>query len=281
MSRSSRACSSNGRALALQARGRWFDSSLAHLYVAVAQRVERPSETRGAAGSIPAGHTVVVARRRSRTGRDGKGGRALPLPPVRLRSLDGRAPGSYPGRCRFDACRGHSLAPTWKDCHRRGIPSRKRVGLRALGVRLPLLPPRSGVVERVTRRATVNRERQVRALPPEPLFARAVETKPRGGVISKRVPCPRGRTAMTPGPQPGGAGSTPAGGSSFTTGRGGDGTPPASGAGDRRFDSCRPDSGSSRRRRSRTGRDMEEGGGFAGASRSRCAVEEWLSSRAS
>ena len=57
---------------------------------------------------------------------------------------------------------------TWKDCHRRGIPSRKRVGsLWALGVRLPLLPLiRSGVVE-TGRRAAVNRERQVRALPPE------------------------------------------------------------------------------------------------------------------
>ena len=120
--------------------------------------------------------------------------------------------------CRFDACRGHSR----KDCHRRGIPSRKRVGLRALGVRLPLLPLhpeawpsgkaarcyrvgglsavrrltarrlrlrlvtsparngigrgrlsspaasafRSGVVESA-RRATVTREAQVRALPPE------------------------------------------------------------------------------------------------------------------
>jgi hypothetical protein len=85
---------------------------------------------------------------------------------------------------------------TWKDCHWCGTPSRKRVGLSALGVRLPLLPLeawpswkgsallprrrpgaarrfescclrfRSGVVESV-RRATVTRERQVRALPPE------------------------------------------------------------------------------------------------------------------
>ena len=54
-----------------------------------------------------------------------------------------------------------------------------------MGVRLPLLPLRSGVVESV-RRATVTRERQVRALPPEP--APVVEE------------------AMTPGPQPGGCG---------------------------------------------------------------------------
>jgi hypothetical protein len=51
------------RALVLQTRGRWFDSSLAHR-VAVAQPVERPPETRGAAGSIPAGHTFgSVAQR--------------------------------------------------------------------------------------------------------------------------------------------------------------------------------------------------------------------------
>lgn len=43
-----------GRALVSHTRGRWFEPSLAHL-VAVAQPVDRPSETRGAAGSIPAG----------------------------------------------------------------------------------------------------------------------------------------------------------------------------------------------------------------------------------
>ena len=44
-----------------------------------------------------------------------------------------------------------------KDCHWRGIPFRKRLGLTALGVRLPLLPLLSGVVE-LARRAVVTRE---------------------------------------------------------------------------------------------------------------------------
>src|SRR5262249_18570969 len=65
-------------------------------------------------------------------------------------------------------------------------PVSKTGGPRALGVRLPLLPLRSGVVESA-RRATVTRERQVRILPPEP-HAPVVET------------------AMTPGPQPGSCG---------------------------------------------------------------------------
>ena len=74
--------------------------------------VERPPETRGVAGSTPAGHTEQdsVAQR--------------------------RAPGSYPGKRWFEPSRGHR-----KDCHWSGTPSRKRVGPRALGVRLPLLPP--------------------------------------------------------------------------------------------------------------------------------------------
>ena len=110
----------------------------------------------------------------------------------------GRAPGSYPGRCRFDACRGHSH--------------------------------RSGVVESV-RRAAVNREAQVRSLP--------LELVPRARAAGALV----GHLAV-----------------------GELATPPASGAGDRRFDSCQPDS--SRRRRSRKGRDMKEGSGSAAAFRS-------------
>jgi hypothetical protein len=76
-----RASSSSGRALVLQPRGCWFEPSLAHWRIAqVAEhlsdteeaagsspappilrdrssaRVERPPETRGVAGSIPAGH---------------------------------------------------------------------------------------------------------------------------------------------------------------------------------------------------------------------------------
>jgi hypothetical protein len=45
--------------------------------------VERSPETRGVAGSIPAGHTFGSV------------------------AQAGRAPGSYPGTCRFEACRGH------------------------------------------------------------------------------------------------------------------------------------------------------------------------------
>src|SRR5262249_34989403 len=158
--------------------------------------------------------------------------------------------------CRFDACRGHSR----KDCHRRGIPSRKRVGSRALGVRLPLLPLaeawptwegsallprrrrkpfagsnpaasalRSGVVESV-RRATVNRE--------------SAGSSPAAGVRARGRACPRGRNGDDTGP------STrtlrvrvPPGvlieRSHLAVGE--QATPPASGAGDRRFDSCQPD----------------------------------------
>src|SRR5262245_30011398 len=84
---------------------------------------------------------------------------------------------------------------------------------------------RSGVVDSV-RRATVTRERQVRALPPELLSA-----------------CPRGRSGDDAGP------STrklrvrvPPGVSIDRQLAVGEmATPPASGAGDRRFDSCRPD----------------------------------------
>ncbi len=47
------------------------------------------------------------------------------LPPLRTEMLNSaELPVLTPGGCRFDACRGHSR----KDCHRRGTPSRKRVG---------------------------------------------------------------------------------------------------------------------------------------------------------
>ena len=92
-----------------------------------------------------------------------------------------------------------------------GIPSRKRAGLRALGVRLPLLPFRCG---RAARRTTVNREAQVRILPPElghPPRRRPVSVEARLADIEQglvrfqglRPSCPRGRAVMTPGSQPG------------------------------------------------------------------------------
>jgi hypothetical protein len=137
-----------------------------------------------------------------------------------------------------------------KDCHWRGIPSRKRVrprgrwGFDSLSFRLAD-PFRRG---RAVRRATVNREAQVRALPPE--LRRSVSVAARlpdmeQGLVRfqdlRLAACPRGRAVVTPGSQPGGAGSTPAGGSEFLLAVGEMATPPASGAGDRWFDSSRPD----------------------------------------
>ncbi len=122
--------------------------SLARRHVAVAQPVEGPPETRGAAGSIPAGHASF-----------------------RLRSSSRQSARFLPGT----------------------VQVRRLPGPLAEG---RLLPPRSGVVE-LGRRAVVTRES---------------------------------------------AGSSPAAGAFVRpAGRGGVGTPPASGAGDRRFDPCRPD----------------------------------------
>ena len=134
----------------------------------VVQRVERSFETGRAAGSIPAGHAFgFVAQQQSRR---------LLIGVVQVRLL--------PEPC------------TRKGCHGCGTPSRKRVGLTALGVRLPPLPlhVRSGVVE-TERRATVNREAQVRAVPPE-LF---VTSGRRGAWPPRRLRAPEI------------AGSTPAG----------------------------------------------------------------------
>ena len=147
------------------------------------KQVERPLETRGVAGSSPADHIAQmflgsVAQRAERP------------------TLNRRRAGSSPAGVTY-----------WKDCHWCGTPFRKRVGLRALGVRLPLLPLwRHGRVERqrvataraglplrrfescclrlsfrrgrAVRRATVTREAQVRSLPPE---------------SADRSSCPRGR----------------------------------------------------------------------------------------
>ena len=76
------------------------------------------------------------------------------------------------GACRFDSCRGHLLE---------GLPSGAVSRLEngwasALGVRLPLLPL-SFRCSRAVRRATVNREAQVRALAPELV---EVTARPRG-----------------------------------------------------------------------------------------------------
>jgi hypothetical protein len=100
------------------------------------------------------------------------------------------------------------------------LPRRRRRAVRRFRI---LLPPslRSGVVERQDARLLIVRRR--------------FESCRRSCTT-----CPRGRRAMTPGPQPGSCGFESRRGCS-TTGRGGIGTPPASGAGDCRFDPCRPD----------------------------------------
>ena len=170
----------------------WFESSLAHepdrrriaqaeerlsdteeaagstpapptnTHVTVAQPVERPPETRGVAGSSPAGHII---------------GRGSVAQTAELPVLTRAVAGSTPAGVTF-----------WKDCHRCGIPSRKRVGFAALGVRLPLLPFRCGRVGKT--RGCYPRDRRF-----DPCRR-----------SSQAPPAPVVETAMTPGPQPGSCG---------------------------------------------------------------------------
>ena len=98
--------------------------------------VERSPETRGVAGSIPAGHIP------------GSVAQLAELPPLKRRVAGSTPAGatlaSLVALCSRRAKPGLRRAPRrmkgWKDCHRRGTPSRKRVALTGLGVRLPLLP---------------------------------------------------------------------------------------------------------------------------------------------
>ena len=126
-------------------------------HVTVAQPVERSPETRGVAGSIPAGH-------------------------IRLRSSRRQSSRLLPGRLQVRRLPG-PLTHLRKDCHRRGIPSRKRVGSRALGVRLPLLPPAS------FRRGRVGTTRDC--------YSREAGSSPAAGALTTR---PRGRTGDDAGP---------------------------------------------------------------------------------
>ena len=106
-------------------------------HVAVAQPVERSFETRRAAGSIPAGHTSLVHQH-------GSVAQLGELP-----TLNRHGAGSTPA----GAIR--------KDCHWRGIPSRKRVrlhgrwGFDSLSFRSPC----SGVVERQDARLLIAKRR--------------------------------------------------------------------------------------------------------------------------
>jgi hypothetical protein len=127
--------------------------------------------------------------------------------------------------------------PTWK-----GSALLTRRWLAAMQVRI-LLPPLSLRCGRAVRRATVNREAQVRSLPPEPSHAPVVEQE------------------MTPDSQSGSCGFESRRGYRLTSSSarkptpasrhrhvdrllpvGELGTPPALGAGDRWFDSSRADS---------------------------------------
>jgi hypothetical protein len=128
--------------------------------------VERPPETRGAAGSIPAGHTHH--------------GSVAQL---------GRAPDSYSGGCRFDACRSHSGRTATG-----AVPRLENGwGLEPLGVRLPLLP------------LALRRRSNGRTAGCYPADA--------GSSPAVAVPRPGRLAARTPVPQTGGAGSNPARGS--------------------------------------------------------------------
>ncbi len=167
--------------------------------------VERSPETRRGAGSSPAGHTQ---RLRSSTRQSCR----LLIGGLQVRGLPG---------------------PLWKDCHRRGIPSRKRVRLRPLGVRLPLLPlgveqcsdpaRSNGYDARLLiaksrfepcRRSSFHFRRSVS------VAARLADTEQ--GLVRfqglRSVSRPRGRAAVTPGSQPGSAGSSPAGGTRLAVG---------------------------------------------------------------
>lgn len=210
MSRSSsRADSSTGRAPVLQTGGCWFDSSSAYLR-GRSSAVERSPETRGAAGSIPAGHAFGFVAQSGE-------------PPTLNRCGAGSSPAE---------------ATRWEGLPRVRYPVSKTGGPSALGVRLPPLPFRCGRVGKT-----------------RDCYSRDAGSKPAAGASAR----PRGRTGDDAGLStrrlrvrvPPGVLLL-----FFIWSWGSVATPPASGAGDRRFDSCRPDLAP-------------------------CAVEERLSSRAS
>ena len=173
------------------------------IHVTVAQRVERSSETRGVAGSIPAGHISGFVAQPEES------------PPLK--------------RCGAGSTPAGAIG---KDCQRRGTPFRKRLGLRALRVRLPLLPLEGSFrCSRAVRRATVNREAQVRSLPPELRYFRPGD-RPRGPAepgFARREPRARGAMAvpleegltgnLVGSPVLRGAGSIPAAGATCPRGR--------------------------------------------------------------
>ena len=107
--------------------------------------------------------------------------------------------------------------PSW--ARRRVATAQATLGRSQVRVLLP--PLRSGVVE-LGRRAAVTRETQVRPLPPELYRGPRGRTGDDAGFSTRKL-----RVRVPPGV--------------LLTGRRGDGTPPVSGTGGRRFESCRPD----------------------------------------
>jgi hypothetical protein len=133
-------------------------------------------------------------------------------------------------------------------------PVSKTVGPPGLGGSTPSPSPRGGMAELARHRVATAQaalcRSQVRVLLPPLPFRRGRDGKTRGCYPRDRrfEPCrrsltpPWSKTVMTPGPQPGSCGFE--GRRGYLVGLlavGELATPPASGAGDRRFDSCQPD----------------------------------------
>ena len=150
--------------------------------------VERSSETRGGAGSIPAGHARGFVAQQAE-------------PPT----LDRCGAGSTPAGAITEGL-------PWAR-----YPVSKTGGPSGLGGSTPSPSARSGVVE-TERRATVDREAQVRALPPESSCPRGRTGDDAGpSTRNLRVRAPRGwkhrrQGRRRPAKRPRGCGATPRGG---------------------------------------------------------------------
>jgi hypothetical protein len=191
------------------------------MLVAVAQPVERLLETRGAAGSIPAGHISW------------------------LRSSTRQSTRLLIGRLQVRSLRG----PLRKDCHRRGIPFRKRVGpegpwgFDSLSFLLEAWPSgKAAPCYGVGRRRLAGSNPAASAS-----FRRGRVGKTRGCYPRERRFEPCRRSLLPPWSKRDDAGFSirrlrvrvPPGVLQLVVGE--PGTPPVSGTGDRRFESCRPD----------------------------------------
>ena len=134
------------RALVSHTRGCWFESSLAH-HVVEAQPVERPPETRGVAGSIPADHihgsvaqsVELPALNRGRAG-------STPAGVTRGRTAMGVVPrlenGWVLGPWGFDSL-SFRLVEAWPSQARQRVASAQAVTRSQVRILLPPSPPRS------------------------------------------------------------------------------------------------------------------------------------------